>query len=76
MVREGGGVTLIDFGSCQNSFQKGSQYVQSRFYRAPEVILGMEITEQIDMWSLGCILFELASGAPLFVPRGGSKDHL
>lgn len=40
-------------------------YIQSRFYRAPEVILGMPYTTAIDMWSLGCIVAELHLGYPL-----------
>nr|POF13223.1 serine/threonine-protein kinase prp4 [Quercus suber] len=41
-------------------------YLVSRFYRAPEVILGMKIGHPIDMWSIGCTLFELYTGRILF----------
>lgn len=41
-------------------------YIQSRYYRAPEVILGIDYTKAIDMWSFGCILYELFTGAPVF----------
>lgn len=41
-------------------------YIQSRFYRAPEVILGISYGTPIDMWSFGCILAELYTGYPLF----------
>jgi serine/threonine protein kinase len=41
-------------------------YIQSRFYRSPEVMLGLDYTCAIDMWSLGCILMELHMGEPLF----------
>ena len=41
-------------------------YVQSRFYRSPEVILGHPYNMAIDMWSLGCIMAELYTGYPLF----------
>ena len=41
-------------------------YIQSRFYRSPEVILGIAYSMSIDMWSLGCILAELYTGYPLF----------
>lgn len=41
-------------------------YIQSRFYRSPEVILGLSYGTPIDMWSLGCILAELYTGYPLF----------
>jgi dual specificity tyrosine-phosphorylation-regulated kinase 1 len=41
-------------------------YIQSRFYRSPEVMLGLPYSVAIDMWSLGCILVEMHSGEPLF----------
>ena len=41
-------------------------YIQSRFYRSPEVILGLPYDVGIDMWSFGCILAELYTGYPLF----------
>jgi serine/threonine protein kinase len=41
-------------------------YVQSRFYRAPEVILRIPYNTKVDMWSLGCIVAELFTGEPLF----------
>ena len=42
------------------------QYIQSRFYRSPEVLLGRQYDLAIDMWSLGCILVEMHTGEPLF----------
>lgn len=42
------------------------RYIQSRFYRAPEVILGKPYGPPIDIFSLGCVLAELLTGAPLF----------
>jgi dual specificity tyrosine-phosphorylation-regulated kinase 1 len=57
---------VIDFGSsCQREKQQ-YKYIQSRFYRSPEVILELPYTQAIDMWSLGCILVELHTGMPLF----------
>jgi len=41
-------------------------YIQSRFYRSPEVLLGLSYTTAIDMWSLGCICAELFLGLPIF----------
>jgi dual specificity tyrosine-phosphorylation-regulated kinase 2/3/4 len=41
-------------------------YIQSRFYRAPEVILGGSYSYPIDMWSFGCLIAELYIGEPLF----------
>lgn len=45
------------------------KYIQSRFYRSPEVILGLSYNNAIDMWSLGCILVEMHIGVPLFDGR-------
>ena len=42
------------------------QYIQSRFYRSPEVLLGIPYNLAIDVWSLGCILVEMHTGEPLF----------
>lgn len=49
-------------------------YIQSRFYRSPEVILGLGYTQAIDMWSLGCILVEMHTGVPLFAGRDESDQ--
>jgi len=56
---------VIDFGSSCYENQRVYTYIQSRFYRAPEVILGAKYGMAIDMWSLGCILCELLTGHPL-----------
>ena len=57
---------MIDFGSSCLEDERVYTYIQSRFYRSPEVILGLSYGLPIDMWSLGCILAELYSGYPLF----------
>ena len=59
-------VKVIDFGSSCFIHDHLSSYVQSRSYRAPEVILGCKYDYKIDIWSLGCILAELLSGYVLF----------
>ncbi|XP_037047096.1 dual specificity tyrosine-phosphorylation-regulated kinase 2 isoform X1 [Bradysia coprophila] len=59
-------IKVIDFGSSCYSQKKVYTYIQSRFYRSPEVILGLSYGTPIDMWSLGCILAELYTGYPLF----------
>jgi len=59
-------VTVIDFGSSCFEEEKVYTYIQSRFYRSPEVMLGAPYSTAIDMWSLGCILAELYTGYPLF----------
>ena len=59
-------IKIIDFGSACFTHQTIYSYIQSRFYRSPEVILGLPYTESIDMWSLGCIVGELFLGLPMF----------
>jgi serine/threonine protein kinase len=59
-------VKVIDFGSSCFTSDQLSSYVQSRSYRAPEVILGLPYGQKVDVWSLGCILAELLSGFVLF----------
>lgn len=59
-------IKVIDFGSSCYKSNKIFTYIQSRFYRAPEILFGIDYTEAIDVWSLGCILVELYTGAPLF----------
>ncbi|TNN00986.1 hypothetical protein fugu_012232 [Takifugu bimaculatus] len=60
-------VKVIDFGSASHvSKAVRSTYLQSRYYRAPEIILGLPFCEAIDMWSLGCVIAELFLGWPLY----------
>ena len=60
------GIKLIDFGSSCFSDERVYTYIVSRFYRAPEIILGVPYTTAIDMWSFACIMCELYTGIPLF----------
>ncbi|EAY17233.1 CMGC family protein kinase [Trichomonas vaginalis G3] len=57
---------LIDFGSTLISGDPDFFYIQSRFYRAPEIILQLGCSQKIDIWSFGCLLAELYLGWPLF----------
>lgn len=59
-------IKIIDLGSSCFQTDNLCLYVQSRSYRAPEVMLGLQYDEKIDIWSLGCILAELCSGEVLF----------
>ncbi|XP_048483338.1 serine/threonine-protein kinase minibrain isoform X3 [Plutella xylostella] len=59
-------IKIVDFGSSCQLGQRIYQYIQSRFYRSPEVLLGVPYDLAIDMWSLGCILVEMHTGEPLF----------
>ncbi|KAI9683094.1 MAG: dual specificity protein kinase yak1 [Trizodia sp. TS-e1964] len=65
-------IKIIDFGSACDERQTVYTYIQSRFYRSPEVLLGLPYTSAIDMWSLGCIVVELFLGLPLFP---GSSEY-
>lgn len=55
-------IKVIDLGSSCFETDHLCSYVQSRSYRAPEVILGLPYDKKIDIWSLGCILAELCTG--------------
>ncbi|KAL8993448.1 MAG: hypothetical protein Q9169_006335 [Polycauliona sp. 2 TL-2023] len=68
-------IKVIDFGSSCMENEKVYTYIQSRFYRSPEVILGMTYGMPIDMWSLGCILAELLTGYPIF-PGENEQEQL
>jgi dual specificity tyrosine-phosphorylation-regulated kinase 2/3/4 len=59
-------IKVIDFGSACFYEKRSYTYIQSRYYRSPEVVLGLDYTTAIDMWSFGCILSELFTGRPLF----------
>lgn len=65
-------IKVIDFGSACFSDECLYTYIQSRFYRAPEILLGVPYTCSIDVWSFGLILAELFLGYPLFA---GEDEH-
>lgn len=60
-------IKVIDVGSSCFTRDHLSSYVQSRSYRAPEVILGLPYGQKIDIWSVGCIMAELFTGRVLFL---------
>ncbi|KAI4145994.1 MAG: hypothetical protein LQ340_006079, partial [Diploschistes diacapsis] len=65
---------ICDLGSASDASENEiTPYLVSRFYRAPEIILGMEYTFAIDMWSVGCTLFELYTGKILFTGRNNNQ---
>ncbi|KAJ1937727.1 serine/threonine protein kinase, CMGC, dual-specificity, partial [Linderina macrospora] len=68
-------IKVIDLGSSCFEMERVYTYIQSRFYRAPEVILGLQYGTGIDMWSLGCIVAELLTGYPLF-PGENEREQL
>lgn len=62
-------IKVIDYGNAYLHHDQRCSYVQSRAYRAPEVVLGLPYTPKVDLWSLGCILMELYTGKLLFDNR-------
>jgi serine/threonine-protein kinase SRPK3 len=61
-------IVLTDFGSNLKIRELDDEEIQTRYYRAPEVILNLHYTEKIDVWSIGCILYEIYTGRILFDP--------
>nr|CDS33782.1 dual specificity [Hymenolepis microstoma] len=68
-------VKIIDFGSSCFIGKQCYPYIQSRFYRAPEVIMRSDYNRPIDIWSFGCLVFEMIRGYPLF-PGEDEFDQL
>jgi len=58
-------IKLIDFGSACFEGNSAHTYIQSRFYRSPEVLMGLPYDSAIDIWSLGCVAAELFLGLPI-----------
>eukprot|EP00742_Colponemidia_sp_Colp-10_P010311 GILJ01011318.1.p1 GENE.GILJ01011318.1~~GILJ01011318.1.p1 ORF type:complete len:375 (+),score=32.29 GILJ01011318.1:26-1126(+) len=68
-------VKLIDFGGATFERDHHSSIINTRQYRAPEVMLGMRWSHPSDIWSVGCILMELYTGELLF-PTHENFEHL
>ncbi|KAL1123184.1 hypothetical protein AAG570_002271 [Ranatra chinensis] len=68
-------VRLIDFGSATFDHEHHSTIVSTRHYRAPEVILELGWAQPCDVWSIGCIMFELYLGITLFQTHD-NREHL
>ena len=62
-------IQLTDFGSNMKIIDLDDDEIQTRYYRAPEVILGLKYNEKIDIWSIGCMIYELYTGEILFDPE-------
>ena len=68
-------IKLIDFGSASFEGLTSHTYIQSRFYRSPEVLVGLPYDSAIDMWSMGCVAAELFLGLPI-LPGVHEHDQL
>lgn len=74
VVKSDCSLKILDFGlarTCEATFMM-TPYVVTRYYRAPEVILGMAYTESVDIWSVGCIFGEIIRGCVVFP----GSDHI
>lgn len=67
-------IRICDFGSAMEvSEQVRTAYAQPRYYRAPEIMLGLPYDTQIDVWSAGATVFELATGRILFTGKNNNQ---
>lgn len=68
-------IKLCDFGTAvdKRDVMERTEYLVSRFYRAPEIILGLDIGYGIDMWAVGCTIYELWTGKILFTGRTNNQ---
>lgn len=66
-------VKIIDFGSSSAVGDVSYPYIQSRYYRAPEILLGCRYNEKIDIWSFAALIYELYEGNPLFAAKNETQ---
>ncbi|PGH01312.1 serine/threonine protein kinase [Helicocarpus griseus UAMH5409] len=66
MPNDLGAPVLCDFGSAMLANQYHTEFVQPNIYRAPEVVLGVPWTYSVDMWNVGCIVWDIYEGGSLF----------
>jgi serine/threonine-protein kinase PRP4 len=68
-------VKLADFGTAvdKRDILERNEYTVSRFYRAPEIILGWDVSYPVDMWAVACTIFELWTGRILFQGRSNNQ---
>lgn len=74
-------VSIVDLGNACWTHKHFTDDIQTRQYRSPEVLIGAGYDTSADMWSLGCIVFELLTGDLMFDPHSGKtwnreEDHL
>jgi c-Jun N-terminal kinase len=71
VVKEDCSLKILDFGLARTADQmfQMTPYVVTRYYRAPEVIVGMKYKENVDIWAVGCIFAEMVRGEILLQGR-------
>jgi len=60
---------LSDFGTIKQIANNNEDEIQTRYYRAPEVILGCKWNKSVDIWSIACLYFECLTGDVIFNPE-------
>ena len=67
-------IKLCDFGSCLTLDEAApTEYLVSRFYRAPEIMLGCQFSQAVDIWSAAVTLYELYTGKVMFPGRSNNE---
>ena len=74
LIKNNSQIEICDFGfsrklkkNKENNYEKMTEYITTRWYRAPELILGQgNYGPEIDFWSIGCLIGEMADGNPMF----------
>lgn len=69
-------IRLIDFGCAANDEFPLSATISNRNYRAPEVLLNANWSHGVDVWSIGCVLYELYTGYVVFNTDDNDHEHL
>ena len=74
LVSKQGHLKLCDFGFSRSLklVDQLTEYVSTRWYRAPELLVGGKYSFAVDIWALGCLTYEMFTGQPLFP---GSSDY-
>jgi serine/threonine-protein kinase SRPK3 len=73
-------IAISDFGTIiDKDYAEVGEIIQTRYYRAPEILLGCKFTQKIDIWSVGCMLYEFVTDRILFRPfkddTGDTDQH-
>ncbi len=68
-------IKITDFGFFCHKEEQFNESFGTRYYMAPEIVLMGDCTSKVDIWALGCMLFELLTGEILFDPHSGSRGN-
>ena len=61
-------IKLTDMGSCVGPKTRKKKYIQTCYYKSPEILMKLGYDSKSDMWALGCTIYELLTGNILFDP--------